>query len=62
MIWTNESINLRLSGGKYFGTVLEYVDEVTLRLEVGTYMHSLYGYFDGYENTKLKGLLLGCLL
>ena len=33
MIWTDESINIRLSGGKYFGTVLEYVDGITLGID-----------------------------
>ena len=35
------------------GTILGNVDRVTLRIEVGTDLHYLDGYFDG------SGLLLG---
>ena len=41
------------------GTILVDVDVIILGLDVGTELGSLDGSFDGYNDSKLKGLLLG---
>ena len=48
-------MNLGLCYGKVLGTVLGNVDEITLWLDVGTDLGSLYGSFDESNYGKLKG-------
>ena len=40
------------------GTILVNVYGITLRIDFGTELGSLYGYFDGSNDGKLEGLLL----
>ena len=47
-----------ISYGKVIGSILENVDGITLRLDVGTELGSLYGSFYGYNYDKLEGLLI----
>ena len=47
---------------KFIGIILGNVDGITHRLEIGTYLSSLDGSFDGYNYGKLEGLFFGCSL
>ena len=54
---SDEGINLRYTDGKVLIHILGDVDRITLLLDVGTYMGSLDGSFDGYNDVNLDGLL-----
>ena len=41
------------------GTILVNVDGITLGIDVGTELGSLYGYFDVFNDGKLEELFLG---
>ena len=59
MLGYNEGIKLGSTDGKVIGTILGNVDIITLGIDIGTYMGSLYGSFDGSNDIKLGGLFLG---
>ena len=42
-----------------FGTILGYVDVITLGIDIGTELVYVYGYLDVYNNINLEGLLIG---
>ena len=46
VIGSDEGINMGLFDGEVLGTTLGNVDEITLGLDVGTYLGSLDGFFD----------------
>ena len=52
-----ETIKLEYIIGKVFCTLLENVDGITLELDVGTVLGSLYGSFKGLNHGKLEGVL-----
>ena len=58
MIGSDEGIKLRSTVGKVLGTILVYVDGITLEIDVGTELGSLDGSFDGYNDDNIEGLLL----
>ena len=55
---SNEVIKLGYTVGKLLGTILGNVDGITLELDVGIEMGSLYRSFDGDDDNKLEGILL----
>ena len=59
VIVSDEGIKLVTTDSKVLGTLLENVDGITLRLDVGTELGYLYGPFDGSNDGKLEGLLIG---
>ena len=56
---SNEGIKLGLSGSEVIGTILGNVDRITPGIDIETYMVSLDGYFDSYNDGKFEGLLIG---
>ena len=59
MLVSNESIKLESTDGKLLCNINRYVDVITIRLDVVIELGSLYGSFDGSNNGKIEGLLLG---
>ena len=59
VIVSDEGIKLVTTDSKVLGTLLENVDGITLRLDVGTELGYLDGPFDGSNDGKLEGLLIG---
>ena len=55
---SDEGIKLGLFHGKSIGTILGNVDVITLGLDVGTYLDSLDGSFDGSNYSKIWVLLI----
>ena len=47
MLGSDEGIKLVSNDGKVIETILGNVDEITLGIDVGTYLGSLDGLFDG---------------
>ena len=62
MLGSDEVIKLRSTGGKVLGTIILNVDEITLRINVGTELGYLDGSFDGSNYGKIEGLLIADLL
>ena len=54
-----EGIKQVLSGGKVLDTILGNVYVITLEIDVGTELGFLDVSFDGFNDGKLEGLLLG---
>ena len=59
MLGSDEGIKLGSFDGKVLATILENLDEITLEIDVGTEIGSLDEFFDGLNDRKLEGLLLG---
>ena len=59
MLGYDEGTKLGSTDSKVLGTILGNEDRITLGLDVGTYLVSLYGSFDGFNNVNIEGLLLG---
>ena len=59
VLGSDEGIKLRLYDTKGLGTILGNVDGITLGLDVGTDLGSLDVSFDGSNNDKSEGLILG---
>ena len=62
MLGSDGGIKLGSNDGNRLGTLIGCVDEITLGIDMRTYQEPLYGYYDGSNNGKIEGLLLGCLL
>ena len=56
---SDEHIKQGSTNVKLYGTILGYLDGITLRLDVVTELGSLDGYFDGYNYVKIEVVLLG---
>ena len=56
---SDEVIKMGYSDGKVFGTILVNVYVITLGLDIGTDLVSLYEAFDGSNYSKIQGLLFG---
>ena len=61
-IGSDEGINLISTYGKLLITIIGNVDGITLDIDIGTELGFLHGSFDGSNDIKLEGLLLGVLL
>ena len=59
MLGSDEGIKLVISDFKVLGTILGNVYVITLALDVGTDMGSLYGSFDFSNCGMLEGLFIG---
>ena len=51
--------SMNSSGGKVLGNILGNVDEITFGVNVGTYLVSLDGYFDFFNDGNLGKFVLG---
>ena len=56
---SDEKVKLRFTDGKVIDTLFENVYGITLSLDVGTDLGYLYRSFDGYNDSKIEGILLG---
>ena len=59
MIGSDEGIKLGLSDGKLFVTILRNIYGIILGLDVGRELRSLDESFDGSNDGKLEGILIG---
>ena len=55
----DKGIKLRLFDGKLIGTILVYVDVITLGIDVGTELGYLDGSCNDSNDGNLEGLLVG---
>ena len=59
MLGSDEGTKQALFDGKVIGTILGDVDWIDVALDVVTDLDSVYVSFDGSNDRKLEGLLLG---
>ena len=59
VIGSDEGIKTGYTDGKVIGTILGNVDRITLGLDIETELGFLDVSFDGSNESKLEGLLLG---
>ena len=59
MLGSFEVIKLVSTNSKVLGTILEDIDEITLGIDIETYLSSLYGSFDASNDVKLEVLYRG---
>ena len=58
LLVSDEVIKIGSTDGKVIGTILVNVDGITLGLDIGTNLGSIYGSFDAFNNGKLEVLFL----
>ena len=58
VLGSDEGFKLVSTGGEVIGTLLVGVDIITLKLDVGTDLGYLDGYFDSSNDENLEGLFL----
>ena len=59
LLGSYEGITLGLFGGKFIGTIVVNVDEITLGIDNGSNLWSLYGCFGGSNDGNLEVYLYG---
>ena len=58
MLGSDRDMEFGFSGGKVIGTIFGNIYEITLEMDVGTYLVSLYGSFLSFNNGKIEGLFI----